>query len=192
MSDVIGFIRVILPRYTDSGQRKAMDANSIDRVLTEGGKRERRFQGTRSELLRMVRSGTAVAVLHLHLLADPKSKHKRGGARADLWRAVDEIERRGGHVWELYTDLRTDTKEGRDAMTRAAVEALARGRHKTHKGDKRGRPKKEFPAADLAKAKAAWESRKLKTWDEVEARLPEGMTTRHCWNLWGSRNSTEE
>lgn len=191
MNDVLGFIRVILPRYTEAGQRKAMDANSIERVLTEGSKQQRRFQGTRAELLRMVRPGTVVAIQHLFLFADPKTKRKRGGTRADLWRAVDDVERRGGSFLELYTGLRSDTREGRDAMTRAAVESLARGRHKTGKGDKRGRPKKEFPAADLAKAKAAWESRKLKTWAAVQEKLPEGMTTRDCWNLWGSRNTDE-
>lgn len=188
MNDVIGFIRVILPRYTDAGQRKAMDAHSIDRVLTEGGKRGR---GTRADLMRMVRPDTVVAVLHVHLLADPRTKRKRGGTRADLWKAIDHIEQRGGVIWELYSGLRSDAREGRDAMTRGAVETLARGRHKTRASDKRGRPKKTFPAADLTKAKALWESRKLKTWADVEAKLPDGMTPRDCWNLWGSRNSDE-
>lgn len=192
MNDVIGYIRVILPRYTEAGQRKAMDANSIERVLTEGAKVARRYAGTRAELIRMVRTGTTIAVHHLHLLADPGAKRKRGGTRADLWKAVDEVEKRGGAIWELYTGLRTDTREGRDAMTRAAVETLARGRHKTSKADKRGRPKKEFPAADLAKAKALWESRRLKRWVDVEAKLPDGITVRDCWNLWGSRNTTED
>lgn len=189
MNDVIGYIRVILPRYTDSGQRKAMDANSIHRCIIEGGKHEK---GKLGDLLRMVRTGTVVAVQHLHLLADPKAKRKRGGMRASLWSAIDGIERRGGSIWELYTGLRTDNREGRDAMTRAAVESLARGRHKTHKGDKRGRPKKAFDAAALAKAKGLWESRRLKTWAAVKAKLPDGVTLRDCWNLWGSRNSTED
>lgn len=188
MNDVIGYIRVILPRYTDAGQRKAMDAHSLDRVLTEGGKRS---HGNIADLLRMVRPDTTVAIQHAFLLADPKTRRKRGGTRASFWKAFDAIEQRGGVIWELYTGLKSDTREGRDAMTRAAVETLARGRHKTRASDKRGRPKKTFPAADLTKAKALWESRKLKTWADVEAKLPDGMTPRDCWNLWGSRNSDE-
>jgi hypothetical protein len=188
MNDVLGYIRVILPRYAEAAQRKAMDAHSIRHII-EGGKRH---TGTRDALLRMVRPGTTVAVLHLHLLADPKAKRKRGGTRADLWRVIDEVERRGGTFWELYTDLRSDNREGRDRMTREAVETLARGRHKTRASDKRGRPKKPVSDADWAKAKALWESRKLKTWKDVKARLPKGVTTKDCWTRWGSRNSDAE
>ena len=185
MTYVIGFVRVILPRYAEAGQRKAMDAHSIT-YLQEGGKRAR---GSRAELLRLVRPDTVVALLHLHLLADPRAKRKRGGTRADLWKAIDAIERNGGTFWELYTGLRSDTREGRDAMTREAVEALARGRHKTSAADKRGRPAKTFTEAQVEKARAAWESRKLKRWADVEAKLPKGMTVRDCWKLFGRRNT---
>lgn len=188
MNDVLGYIRVILPRYAEAAQRKAMDAHSI-RYVQEGGKRG---SGTRADLLRMVRPGTVVAILHLHLLADPKSKRKRGGTRADLWKAVDDIEKRGGTFWELYTDLRSDSREGRDRMTREAVETLARGRHKTRASDKRGRPKKQFTDAEWAKGKAAWDSRKLKTWAAVAEKLPAGMTTKDLWQKYGPRNSEEE
>lgn len=188
MNDVLGYIRVILPRYAEAGQRKAMDAHSIRHII-EGGKRH---TGTREALLRMVRPGTTVAVLHLHLLADPKTKRKRGGMRADLWRVIDEVEKRGGSFWELYTDLRSDNREGRDRMTREAVETLARGRHKTRASDKRGRPKKEFTEAQWAKGKAAWDSRKLKRWVDVQEKLPEGMTCKDLWQKYGPRNSEEQ
>lgn len=193
MSDVLGYIRVILPRYTEAGQRKAMDANSIERFITEGAKVIRRNNGTRADLIRMVRPGTVVAILHLHLLSDPRTKRKRGGMRADLWNVVDQIERKGGTLWELYSGLKSDTREGRDAMTRAAVESLARGRHITSKGDKRrqGRPKKEFTEAQWAKGKAAWDSRKLKRWVDVQEKLPEGMTCKDLWQKYGPRNSEE-
>ncbi len=188
VTDVLGFIRVILPRYTEAGQRKALDAHSIERRITEGGKHA---SGTRADMLRMVRQGTVVAVQHLFLLADPRARRKRGGTRADLWRAVDDVEKRGGTFWELYTGLRTDTKVGRDTMTRAAVESLARGRHKTHSGDKRGRPAKTFTEAQWTKAEAAWNSRKLKTWAAVKEKLPEGMTLKRAWAKFGPRNTEE-
>lgn len=185
MQDIIGFIRVILPRYTEAGQRKAMDAHSI-KVVSEGGKKS---SATRADLFRMTRPGTVIAVQHLHLLADPRNKRKRGGMRADLYRSMDEIEKRGGIIWELYTGFRTDTREGRDAMTRAAVETLARGRHKTRMSDKRGRPPKTFTEAQIEKARAVWESRKLRRWKDVAERLPKGMTLKRAWQMFGPRNT---
>ena len=166
-----------------------MQQNGIDRIIQEGGRKA--FQ-SRDELVRLVREGDVIAVQHLHLLADPSRKRKRGGTRADLWKAIDEIEKRGGILWELYTGLRSDTKEGRDRMTREAVDTLARGRHKTRMSDKRGRPPRQFTDAEWAKAEAAWNSRKLKRWADVQAKLPKGMTVRHCWNKWGRRNTEEQ
>lgn len=179
---VIGFIRVILPRYTEAGQRQAMTAHNITRVLQDG-----------DALLRMLRPDqpTVVAVLHARLLANPRDKRKKGGTRKAFWTAFDAIEKRGGVIWELYTGLRTDNREGRDKMTREAIDALARGRHKTRQSDKRGRPPKTFTEAQWEKAQAAWESRKLKTWADVQEKLPRGMTVRDCWNRFG-RRITEE
>jgi len=169
-------------RVQSPGYRKLF----VEHVLQEGGKRG---TATRADLVRMVRSGTVVAVQHLHLLADPKAKRKRGGTRSDLWKAVDAIEQRGGVFWELYTGLRSDTREGRDAMTRAAVEALARGRHKTSAADKRGRPKNTFTDAQIEKARAVWESRKYKTWNEAVAKLPVGMKKSDAYRLFGKRGT---
>lgn len=144
---------------------------------------------TLADVIRLTRAETVWAILHLHLLADPKNKRKRGGMRADLWKSLDAIEKRGGVIWELYTGLRTDTKQGRDQMTRGAVETLARGRHKTERSDKRGRPPKKIPQELQDKARPIWESRKLKTWDDVAKKLPKGITVRDCWKLWGPRNT---
>lgn len=94
-----------------------MQEHSIDRIIQEGGRKA--FQ-SRDELVRLVREGDVIAVQHLHLLADPSRKRKRGGTRADLWKAIDEIEKRGGILWELYTGLRSDTKEGSACSTTCA------------------------------------------------------------------------
>lgn len=183
---VTGFVRPLPPRYTEAAQRAAMQQHGIDRIIQEGGRKA--FQ-TREELIRLARPGDVIAVHHLHLLADPTRKRKRGGTRADLWKAIDEIEARGCILWELYTGLRSDTKEGRDRMTREAVDTLARGRHKTRATDKRGRPPKEFTEAEWAKAELAWNSRKLKRWADVQAKLPKGMTLKRAWQKFGPRNA---
>ena len=186
MSAVIGFIRVILPRYPESGQRKAMTTHNIEAVIQEGGKKP---TGTRADLLRMHAPRRVIAIQHLFLLADPKAKRKRGGTRTDLWKAIDAWEADGGIFWELSTGLRSDDARERDEMTREAVEALARGRHKTDRGDKRGRPKKEFSDDEKAKGKAVWESRKYRTWAEAGKHLPVGMTMWDAYEFWGKRGT---
>lgn len=176
------------PRYTEAGQRQALAANGVTRIAQEGGKRDGDGMAT---LLKWLRPGepTVIAVLHASLLADPRHKRKKGGTRKAFWAALDAIEERGGIIWELYTGLRTDNREGRDKMTREAIDALARGRHKTSQSDRRGRPPKSFTEAQWEKARAAWESMKLKTWADVAPKLPKGMTPRDCWNKFGARSA---
>jgi hypothetical protein len=177
MSDVYGYIRVILPRYARKGQQEAMDVHGITRILAD----EKDSDVQRAALVRMVREGTVVAVRHLFLLARPKE------GRRDLWKAIDSIERRGGYIWELHSDRRSSDHRSRDEMVRDAIEALARGRHKRSKWDKRGRPRRAFTAEEVEQAKAAWHNRKLKTWKEVEARLPVGFSCARAYRLWGAR-----
>ena len=177
MSDVYGYIRVILPRYARKGQQDAMDANGITRIVVD----EKRDGRNREDLVRMVRKGTVVALRHLFLLARPK------GGRRDLWNAVDAIEARGGILWELYTGLRSDDKKQRDEMMRDAVEALAKGRHKRSAADKRGRPPMTFTPEEVEQAKAAWHNRKLKTWAQVQEKLPVGFSLARAHKLWGAR-----
>ncbi len=183
MNDVIGFIRVILPRYALAGQKEAMERNGIEKYLVEGG-RKPKPTGTRHDVTRMMCEGRVFAIQHLFLLADPA---KRTAQRRDLWKAIDEIEKRNGVIWELYTGRRSDDKRQRDEMMRDAIEALTRGRHKRSDTDKRGRPQKTFSEAEITQAKAAWNSRKLKTWKSVQEKLPPGFTLWRAHKLFGPR-----
>ena len=184
MNDVIGYIRVILPRYALAGQKEAMERHGIEKYLVEGG-RKPKPTGTRQDVTRMMTEGRTLAIQHLFLLADPA---KRANMRRDLWRAIDEVEKRKGVIWELYTGLRSDDRKQRDEMMRNAVEALARGRHKRSAADKRGRPKKDFTPLQIEKAQQIWQSRRLKTWAAVKEQLPPGFTLARAYKLWGPRN----
>jgi hypothetical protein len=44
-----------------------------------------------------------------------------------------------------------------------------------------------FTDADMAKAKAVWESRKYRTWQEAAAALPKGFTPERAYRIWGKR-----
>lgn len=157
MTTVRGFIREIRPRYLAKSQRKALADAGVSFVYEQGSKRA---NATRDDLERSLRSGDVVAVLHAFLLAD---QSKRGKTREDLWRCMDAIEARGASVWELYTGLRSSDKRQRDIMLRAAVEALARGRHKRSENDKRGRLPWEPDETAKLKAEVVWRSPKY-TW----------------------------
>lgn len=164
MSSVRGFIREIRPRYSATGQRKALAEAGVTNIYEQGTKRS---IAVRADLGRSLRNGDVVAVLHAFLLADPA---KRGHARTDLWKAVDAIESRGASIWELYTGLRSTDKRERDMMLRAAVEALARGRHKRSEKDKRGRPPWEPDEMAKLKAEVIWRNPKY-TWKGAVAEL---------------------
>jgi len=187
MSGVRGYIRVILPRYPEAGQRKVLETKGVSGILVEDG---RKSVHTRDDLIRIVRKGTVVAIQHLFLLADPKEKRKRGGTRADLWKAIDAIEAKGGYVWELSTGLHSGRPRERDQMTRAAVEALARGRHKTTRSDKRGRPSAAFDEKQMADARLIWaDVKRYPTWDAARKAMPKNFTPARAYKLWGARTS---
>lgn len=165
MTTVHGYIREIRPRYLAKSQRQALADADVTLVYEQGS---RRGNATRLDLERSLRSGDVVAVLHAFLMAD---QSVRGKSRADFWKAVDAIESRGATIWELYTGLRSANPRERDMMFRAAIEALARGRHKRNENDKRGRPGWKPTDDELAKARAIWGSRKHKTWKDALAAL---------------------
>jgi len=200
MDDVIGFVRVNLPRYTAVGQRRAMAMHNIRNIIQKG-ERIRLEEipegmtvalGDIADVLRMAVEGRTVAVLHAHLLANPERRNVRGALRKDFWRVFDALEAKGTVLWELYTDLRSDDPAQRDKMTRAAVDALALGRHKTRRSDKRGRPKKEFDEPTKLKGQQVWESRRYKSWKVAAKHLPKGMTVWDAYELFGPRNTEEE
>jgi hypothetical protein len=186
-----GFIRGSVSRFGPEGQHKAMEAHSIPWSVQEGGKTltgaPNVTRDTREAFLRMAKPGRLLAVHHLFLLVDPSAKAKGGGKRKDLWNVVRRIEENGGVIWELATGRRSDSREQRDGMIEDAIDALARGRPKYSNRDRRGRPPKEFPDDVWEKAKAVWESRRHKTWQEAAKRLPKGMTAKDAWSRFGPR-----
>lgn len=196
MNDVLGFIRVLLPRYTAKGQRDAMFLNCVARVVQMGEDKRatkvpsemRIAPGDASDVIRLARPGTVVAVLHAHLLADPKRRNVRGAMRRDFRQTWEAIHAKGAVVWELYTDRRSDHANDREAMALDAVDSLALGRHKVRGSDKRGRPEKTFTEEQWAQAERVWESRRIKRWEDVKKKLPKGMSLTRAYRRFKARN----
>jgi hypothetical protein len=197
--DIIGWVRVFVPRYAARGQYEAMLAHNIKKVLQPGQIREdQKIEGlkvtacTRDDLITMARKGTTIALLHAHLLVEPDLRGKKGGTRQDFWNVLDALEAKGAILWELYTGLRTNKKDQRDKLIRDTIETLARGRHKSRKSDKRGRPAKTFTDAEWAQARSVWESRRISRWQDVKEKLPKGMSLSRAYLEFGARNTETE
>lgn len=87
---------------------------------------------------------------------------------------------------EVSTGRSSRNRNQRQAMVRDATKALQRGNRTPPTGRGRGRPKAEFPAEDVAKAKAVWFSRDYVTNVAAAKYLPKGMTAKRAWLLFGA------
>lgn len=186
---VSGFVRVLPPRYKIDGQRRALEQAGVSRIYIEGTK----GNATLNDVIRNLRPGDVVAVVHTFLLADPRMKRKLGGARADLWTKVDAIENPGASIWEVSSGLRSSDRKQREVMMREAIEALARGRHKTSNSDKRGRPPWEPTKDEYNGAKAIWDSRHVKGVKRAVAAIKKKISPKwsqsRLYDEFGPRNS---
>lgn len=146
----------------------------------------------RDDLVALARPGTVVELAHAFLLADPRARRRPGGMQADLRRAIDELAERGAVVADLDSGL-TTSKDGHRkallALADAQISRSNRGLRSALNGAKsRGRPRKVFTPEELEQGRKAWESRRLKYWRDVKAKLPKGMTLRRAWQEFGPRN----
>lgn len=143
----VGFVREWGARYSLASQRAAMRKFEIKRVYDD-----------RALLIRQRRPGDAVAVAWLHLLTDPARKYRR----ADLMGAIQSLEEKGAHIWELGSGLKSNKRGERDTMLVNAYEALALGRV-PKKGGKIGRPRREWTEPDVTTLRLHWYSNRHRT-----------------------------
>lgn len=147
------------------------------------------------DAIRSVRRGDVVAVMHLALLPDAKTRKLIPSQ--DMRDALEAIERRGGSLVEAATGRRSSVASERAAMIADAARSLGSGGRSLSSeqarangakaGASRGRPAARFSDADMVRARAAWDSRKLATWADVAEALPEGFSVDRAYKLWGPR-----
>lgn len=97
-----------------------------------------------------------------------------------------EVHERGGTVVEVSTGRKSTDRAHRKAMTADAVKGLKRGNRSPRTGKTRGRPKLEWSADDVAKAKAVWFSRDYASNVIASKYLPKGITAKRAWQLFGA------
>lgn len=187
--DALGIIRQHR-RVTAKGQRERLEEDGCRVILEVGTKRN---QTKREDILRLVRPGSVVKVLHTFLLADMEKHKLAPGRRKDLLDTMAFIEKKGGTIKDVASGLDTADPEKRYALIALATDQLARDgkglRTAKRNYERKGRPVRTWTPAEWATAKAAWENRKLKTWKDVEAMLPEGMTLSRAWRAFGARDA---
>ena len=186
--DAIGVVRRHR-RFTVAGQRKRLEDDGCRKIIELGWKQS---QPSQDDLARLVRPGTVVKFVHTFLLADPRAAKRVGGKRKNLLDAMAAIEKRGGTIKDVDSGLSTANAEHRYALVALACDQLARDgkgiRSRANGMVRKGRPVRVWTPEQWADAKSAWESRKLKTWDDVRAMLPEGMSLWRAYRAFGARN----
>jgi len=174
--DAIGFVRKHR-RISEDVQRSALTKDGVLGIVTE-----------RADIERMATDGRLFKVRHLFLFADPMARKKRGGWRKDLMNFLTRMDARGAIIKDVELQLRSDVAGERVKMIEVAIEQLASNGRTTHLEKRRqGRRPRAFTAEEMKQAEDAWNNRKLKTWDEVRAKLPKGFTVTRAYRLWGAR-----
>ena len=186
----IGIVRD-WPRHPAARQVKAVEAAGATVVYSSPDECK-----TWREAVRYVRAGDAVAVVLIQLLPEPKSDKVRHTAM-DGRDAIEEIERRGGHLIEVATKRSTaDAKQRRALIEDMAKSVGAGGRSLSSEqarangakaGNGRGRKAATFTPEQIEAARKVWESRKVERWQDAAKLLPKGFTIWRARKLFGPR-----
>lgn len=186
---IIGIVRD-WPRHSVKRQTLAVSAYGATVIYTIPDECP-----TWREALRFVRKGDCVAIELIQLLPEPKSAKVRHPAM-DGRDAIEEVERRGGHIVETSTGRSTADAKQRAALIADMARSVGAGgrslsseqaRANGSKSRSRGRPKAEFTPEQIEAARKVWESRKVVRWQDAAALLPEGFTVYRARNLFGPR-----
>jgi hypothetical protein len=174
--DAIGFVRKHR-RISEDVQRAALKEDGVRGIVTE-----------RADVERMATAGRLFKARHVFLFADPRTRKKAGGWRKDLMAFIARMDKKGAVLKDVDLQLRSDVPGERVRLIEAAIEQLASNGRTTHlDGRRQGRKALVFTADEMRQAETAWNNRKLKTWAEVQAKMPNGFTVTRAYRLWGAR-----
>ncbi len=189
--DALGVVRQHR-RFMVAAQEAYLKADGCRVIVRLDGHKRVPRSISRDDMLRLIRPGTVVKLVHTFLLGDPKAAKRIGGKRKDLLDAMAQIEKRGGTVKDVDSGLTTANTEHRYALVALACDQLARdGKGVKSRANglvRKGRPVRTWTPEQWAQAKSVWESRKLKKWSDVKEMLPEGMSLWRAYRAFGARD----
>jgi hypothetical protein len=147
-------------------QREALEAAGYE-IIVELGSKVNGHVKVLYDAARQLRKGCHVGFYRLWLLAEAKGKSPR--RKAEIKTIVREFEKppRQAIMHEVATNRLSSNKIERDDMIADALD-------------------------DLKNAELVWRNTKTyRSWAAAGAKLPNGMTTRDAYNLWGSRKKQD-
>lgn len=103
---------------------------------------------------------------------------------------MDAIEDRGPVIIDLHNKLRSDDKAQRRQMLKLGRTGAANAGKGIASAEnaKKGRKVTTHAPEVEAAAKLIWFNRRdYKTWDDVRAALPKGVTVDYCYRQWKAR-----
>lgn len=158
---IVGYVRDQM-RCKASSQLSAMDKHDITDVWVEGrrvGLKHSLAEQSLDLLLLYLRPGQTLAVYKTVILA-PDGPHRRK-RMLDYFAAIEAkgTPEKPVTIWEISTGLRNTTREQRDKMRDAAVDALA----KVVSAEPAGRPRFEFTQDELDVIRPRWTSINYRT-----------------------------
>lgn len=183
--DAIGFVRPH-KRISESAQTSSLNADGCKGIVSD-----------RNDLEKLARKGTTIKVRHIFLLADPRSRAKKGGWRKDLLSFMARMEKAGVAIKDVSNQLTTAIPQQRYDMVELAMRQLSSNGRTIHlEGKRSGRKPLVFTEDQYNRAEKAWINvKKLPTERDVAAELrliDKKFSTARARRMWGSRKYTQE
>jgi hypothetical protein len=183
--DAIGFVRPH-KRISEAAQTSALNQEGCKRITQD-----------RDALEKLARKATVIKVRHLFLLADPRSRGKRGGWRRDLLDFMGRMEAKGAVIKDVGSQLTTAIPKQRYDMVEQAMRALTSNGRTLHlEGKRSGRKPLVFSEPELNKAEKVWLNVKAYPTEKLAAvalrEINKKFSTARARRMWGARKYTQE
>jgi hypothetical protein len=183
--DAIGFVRPH-KRISESAQTSSLNQDGCKGIVHD-----------RADLEKLARKGTTIKVRHIFLLADPRSRGKKGGWRKDLLSFMARMEKAGVAIKDVSNQLTTAIPQQRYDMVELAMRQLSSNGRTIHlEGKRSGRKPLVFSEPELNKAEKIWLNVKAYPTEKEAAEALKGVnkkfSTARARRKWGSRKYTQE
>jgi hypothetical protein len=182
--DAIGFVRPHR-RVSEAVQTSALNQEGCKRITQD-----------RDALEKLTRKATVIKVRHLFLLADPRSRSRKGGWRRDLLDFMGRMEAKGAVIKDVQMQLTTAVPTHRYLLVDLAMRALSSNGRTLHlEGKRSGRKPLVFSEPELNKAEKVWLNVKAYPTERDAAEalkaINKKFSTARARRMWGARKYSQ-
>ena len=182
--DAIGFVRPH-KRVSETVQTSSLNQEGCKRITQD-----------RDALEKLARKATVIKVRHLFLLADPRSRGKKGGWRRDLLDFMGRMEAKGVTIKDVGSQLTTAVPAQRYDMVELAMRQLSSNGRTIHlEGKRSGRKPLVFTEPELNRAEKVWLNVKAFPTEKLAAvalqAINKKFSTARARRMWGARKYSQ-